>query len=144
MRLTLTLGCLAAAMFGVPAPLLAQYDKTPPINIADAVAATPADMKPYTEPLEHTSFRIEMVPIPAGTFTMGSPASEAGRRDDEGPQHAVQIAPFWMSRHEITWNQYKSGATASIRSAAPLTTNRQPPATKSPTLSLDQPHPTPT
>jgi formylglycine-generating enzyme required for sulfatase activity len=107
MRLTLTLGCLAAAMFGVPAPLFAQYDKTPPINIADAVAATPAEMKPYTEPLEHTSFRIEMVPIPAGTFTMGSPASEAGRRDDEGPQHAVQIAPFWMSRHEITWNQYE-------------------------------------
>ena len=29
----------------------------------------------------------EMVVVPAGTFTMGSPPDEKGRYDSEGPQH---------------------------------------------------------
>ena len=33
----------------------------------------------------------QMVKVPAGTFTVGSPASERGRGDDEGPQHSVTI-----------------------------------------------------
>jgi formylglycine-generating enzyme required for sulfatase activity len=34
----------------------------------------------------------EMIVIPAGEFTMGSPATENGRYDKEGPQHKVTIA----------------------------------------------------
>ena len=35
--------------------------------------------------------------IPPGSFTMGSPASEPGRCDDEGPQHRVTIGyPLWV------------------------------------------------
>jgi formylglycine-generating enzyme required for sulfatase activity len=35
--------------------------------------------------------------IPPGTFLMGSPGSEEGRFDDEGPQHVEAIASgFWM------------------------------------------------
>src|SRR4051794_1027564 len=33
----------------------------------------------------------EMVVIPAGTFTMGSPAGEVGRYNDEDPQHKVTL-----------------------------------------------------
>jgi formylglycine-generating enzyme required for sulfatase activity len=33
-----------------------------------------------------TAFDVEYVAIPAGTFLMGSPDNEIGRRDDEGPQ----------------------------------------------------------
>ena len=47
-----------------------------------------------------------MVPIPGGTFTMGSPASEAKRSEDEGPQHEVTIRPFWMGKMEVTWDEY--------------------------------------
>lgn len=47
-----------------------------------------------------------MVPIPGGTFTMGSPADEPGRSPDEGPQFRVEIEPFWMGKHEVTWDQY--------------------------------------
>ena len=50
--------------------------------------------------------KIEMVPIPGGTFLMGSPESEADRNDDEGPQREVKISPFWMGKYEITWDQY--------------------------------------
>jgi formylglycine-generating enzyme required for sulfatase activity len=47
-----------------------------------------------------------MLPIPGGTFTQGSPASEEKRGDDEGPQHKVEIAPFWMGKYEVTWDEY--------------------------------------
>ena len=33
----------------------------------------------------------QMVVVPSGSFTMGSPSNEAGRYDDEGPQHVVRI-----------------------------------------------------
>jgi formylglycine-generating enzyme required for sulfatase activity len=38
---------------------------------------------------------------------MGSSDSEAGRQPDEGPVHEVKIAPFWMGRHEVTWNEFE-------------------------------------
>jgi formylglycine-generating enzyme required for sulfatase activity len=50
----------------------------------------------------------EMVVVPPGGFTMGSPADEAGRGDDEGPQRQVTIAkPFAVAKFDVTradWN----------------------------------------
>ena len=77
------------------------------IDIPEARADSPEEMKPYTEMIEHTQATIELVPIPGGVFTMGSPESEADRREDEGPQHQVKIEPFWMSKYEITWDAYE-------------------------------------
>ncbi|MGN7740393.1 dihydropyoverdine dehydrogenase [Pseudomonas sp. 22526] len=52
----------------------------------------------------------EMVVLPAGTFTMGTPDDEVGREPDEGPMHDVTFAkPFAMSRFQITageWDSY--------------------------------------
>ncbi len=64
------------------------------------------EMKPYAEPIEHTELSIDMVPIAGGTFMMGSPDDEADRKDDEGPRREVTVAPFWMGKYEITWDQY--------------------------------------
>jgi formylglycine-generating enzyme len=51
--------------------------------------------------------KLELVLIPAGEFQMGSPANEAQRDDDEGPQHKVRITkPFYMGRHEVTREQF--------------------------------------
>jgi len=63
-------------------------------------------MQAYAEALDHTDVVIDLVPIPGGSFTMGSAAEEAERGDDEGPQHTVRIDPFWMGKYEITWDQY--------------------------------------
>ena len=56
--------------------------------------------------------------IPAGTFLMGSPASEAGRYDDEGPQHRVTLTKgFWMMEHEVTqgeWHAVMGGNPATF------------------------------
>lgn len=75
---------------------------------ARAVAQEPAagTHQAYAEPIEHTELRIDMVPIPGGTYQMGSPENEAGRGDDEGPQRTVTISPFWMSKFEVTWDLY--------------------------------------
>ena len=46
----------------------------------------------------------EMIFIPAGEFTMGSPAAEQGRYNNEGPQHGVTIAkPFAVSKYDVTF-----------------------------------------
>ncbi|OFW42014.1 MAG: hypothetical protein A3J29_00525 [Acidobacteria bacterium RIFCSPLOWO2_12_FULL_67_14b] len=49
----------------------------------------------------------EMVVVPAGSFVMGSPASEAGRIGAEGPTHPVTIArPFAVDRYEVTFAEW--------------------------------------
>jgi formylglycine-generating enzyme required for sulfatase activity len=49
-----------------------------------------------------------MVVIPPGSFQMGSPQTEAGRSDDEGPRHEVTIPrPFAMGRCEVTVEQFR-------------------------------------
>jgi len=60
----------------------------------------------YTETVPGSSARFEMLAIPGGTFTMGSPPSEKGRGGDEGPGRPVTIRPFWMARTEVTWDEY--------------------------------------
>jgi formylglycine-generating enzyme required for sulfatase activity len=88
--------------------LPASAEETPPaLEIADSKAASEDAMKPYTEQIEHTDVTIDLVPIPGGEFLMGSPESEEGRNEDEGPQHKVQVDPFWMSKCEITWDAYE-------------------------------------
>ncbi len=49
----------------------------------------------------------EIVVVPAGAFTMGSPKSEQGRSDNEGPQHVVTISkPFAVGKLHVTVDQF--------------------------------------
>ena len=57
----------------------------------------------------------EMVVIPAGEFRMGSPGSEQGRFDDEGPQHPVRVERFALGRYEVTRGEYAAFAAATGR-----------------------------
>ncbi|GHU52511.1 hypothetical protein FACS1894200_13060 [Spirochaetia bacterium] len=50
----------------------------------------------------------DMVRIQGGTFTMGSLANEAGRWDNEGPQHKVTLSGFSMSKTEVTQKDYQA------------------------------------
>lgn len=47
-----------------------------------------------------------MVAVPGGTFTMGSPTTEAGRFDNEGPQHAVSVKAFALAKYPVTVDQF--------------------------------------
>ena len=49
----------------------------------------------------------QMVVVPAGSYRMGSPSSEEGRYDSEGPQHQVTISqPLAVGVYEVTRGEY--------------------------------------
>jgi formylglycine-generating enzyme required for sulfatase activity len=48
----------------------------------------------------------EMVGIPAGSFTMGSPPGEHGRFDSEGPQHGVSVRAFALGKYDVTNEEF--------------------------------------
>jgi formylglycine-generating enzyme required for sulfatase activity len=108
MRCTLTrllAGCVIVA--GVGAILYPQ--PTRPAAAQPASAATkiePLKHKGYVETILGSKVSFDMVPVPGGTFVMGSPTSEAGRGEDEGPQHPVTVRPFWMGKCEVTWDEF--------------------------------------
>lgn len=53
----------------------------------------------------------EMIAVPAGSFVMGSPPSEPGRYDNEGPQHKVTIAyPFAVAKFDVTFDEWDACA----------------------------------
>tara|TARA_R110000787_G_scaffold3868_4_gene14803 strand:+ start:11237 stop:12946 length:1710 start_codon:yes stop_codon:yes gene_type:complete len=83
-------------------------------EFADAVLTEVAFVEPSEEivaapepvqagPQRDCSICPEMVAVPGGTFQMGSPDSEPGRVGNEGPVRSVTVAPFVMSRSEITY-----------------------------------------
>lgn len=52
---------------------------------------------------------MEFVLIPAGEFMMGSPDSEVGRYDSEGPTHKVTIkTSFYIGKYPVTQRQWKN------------------------------------
>ena len=60
-----------------------------------------------------------MIVVPAGEFMMGSPATEKGRYDDEGPQHEVTIArPFAVSKFDVTFADWD--ACVSVGGCTPV------------------------
>ena len=66
-------------------------------TITIPLSGLPSDAKP-----------LEMVLIPAGTFTMGSPDDERGRYSREGPQHEVTITQaFYLGKYEVTQAQWE-------------------------------------
>src|SRR5215467_868859 len=59
---------------------------------------------------------MEMVWIPAGSFVMGSPASEAMSKGDERPQTRVTLTQgFWLGKMMFTIGQWKGVTGRDVR-----------------------------
>ena len=67
----------------------------------------PVTRKSYAETIERDGVKaaFDMIAIPGGTFLMGSPSTEKGRKEHEGPQHPVAIKPLWVGKCEVTWGE---------------------------------------
>ena len=52
--------------------------------------------------------KMELIWCEPGTFTMGSPASEVGRFEDELQHKVVLTKGFWLGKYEVTQAQWKS------------------------------------
>ena len=57
----------------------------------------------YTQTIPDAEMTFDMVPIPGGSFMMGSRDGD----EDENPPHQVEISPFWMGTHEVTWDIFE-------------------------------------
>jgi formylglycine-generating enzyme required for sulfatase activity len=71
------------------------------------VAKRPATQVTALEPVLTNSIGMEFVLIPAGTFMMGAPDSDAEAYDEEKPAHRVSIIqPFYLGKYPVTNRQY--------------------------------------
>ena len=69
---------------------------------------------------------LEMVAIPEGTFTMGSPPNEKDSYDDERPQQKVNVPTFFIGKYPITqaqWRAIASRTDLKVDPSAPLRVN---------------------
>ncbi len=57
---------------------------------------------------------LELVEIPGGEFTIGSPREEIGRIPNEGPQRKMTLPSFWMGKFEVTQDQWREVAKLPI------------------------------
>lgn len=81
-------------------------------SIHEIIAKTPdpeaSAMKSYAEKVRLANdANIDLIAIPGGEFSLGSPDSETDHKPDEGPQRKIKIEPFWMGKLEITWDLYR-------------------------------------
>ncbi|MBI4657968.1 MAG: SUMF1/EgtB/PvdO family nonheme iron enzyme [Verrucomicrobia bacterium] len=67
---------------------------------------TPPNFTNYVQHIPGTEASFELVAIPGGTITVGSPENEADREPSDLPQKTVTIQPFWMGRYEIRWDAF--------------------------------------
>ncbi|MEA3212636.1 MAG: hypothetical protein QOE70_5693 [Chthoniobacter sp.] len=92
---------------GGEAALVAEIYKKLKDPANEAVGRSAQGPAPYTATIAGSEVSYDMVPIPGGKFKMGSPDNEPGRKPDESPVHEVEIAPFWMGKTEVTWNEFE-------------------------------------
>ncbi len=80
-----------------------------------AHAQQPVKDKAWQLPLNANTY-LKLNWIPAGTFTMGSPETEPGRKADEGPQTVVTLSKgYWMAVTEVTIGQWKAVTGMNVR-----------------------------
>ena len=62
----------------------------------------------------NSSTQLEMLWVEPGTFTMGSPTTEAGRYNDE-TQHRVTLSKgFYLGKYEVTQAEYEAVMTGNV------------------------------
>ncbi|TFH42043.1 MAG: formylglycine-generating enzyme family protein [ANME-2 cluster archaeon] len=79
-------------------------------TVTPTTKETPASViaSSATDKTTTNSIGMEFVLIPAGEFKMGSPSSEEGRNDREGPVHTVTIEKaYYLGKYEVTQKEWR-------------------------------------
>jgi formylglycine-generating enzyme required for sulfatase activity len=92
------------------------YNTNPQIQFTGRVGGSPQNDENNSSGKKDTKNKseIEFVDIPGGTFMMGSPVTERGRKDDE-IQRKVTLNAFKMSKYCVTFEQYDAFCEATNR-----------------------------
>ena len=72
--------------------------------IGDISLAQTSKDKNYIQNVPGTTVSFSMQAIPGGTFNLGNNKS---KNNDEKPEVKVEIDPFWMGTHEVTWDLFE-------------------------------------
>ena len=62
----------------------------------------------FKEKIPGTIVDFEMIAIPGGKFTIGSPETESYRTENEGPQKEISLASFFIGKWEVSWIEYEA------------------------------------
>jgi formylglycine-generating enzyme required for sulfatase activity len=76
--------------------------------------SAPLAGSPWALPLA-TGGALQMVWVPPGSFTMGSPATEPGHRDDETQFQVTLTHGFWMGATEVTVAEWRDVMGTDLR-----------------------------
>ncbi len=100
---------LAAGLLAVGGAGCTREDAKPPARTTFAsgrlLATTPVNGQSFTL----DGIALDLLPIPAGTFRMGSPFAEPGHTVLESPQTWVTISrPYWLGRTAVTHEQWRT------------------------------------
>jgi formylglycine-generating enzyme required for sulfatase activity len=115
-RTSFLVGLFSTAIVFLPASL--GYAQAKKNSAGSGVSKPAADFSSYKQVIPGSKVSFEMVPIPGGEFMMGSPATEGKRKDDEGPQKKVKVDPFWMAKHEVTWDEFELFSSRNMEARA--------------------------
>lgn len=80
--------------------LLITYNCVPAQSSADTI------FQKYEQLIPGSTVKFVMIPIPAGTFSMGSSTNDKMKETDELPQHVIKLSAFWMGAYEVTFDEY--------------------------------------
>lgn len=83
----------------VPAVLLG-------MQTVSAQTSSRSDFQPYEQTIPGSTVKFSMVPVPAGSFVMGSPDGAPGHKPDEGPAKTVRLDAYWMGAKEVTYDEF--------------------------------------
>jgi formylglycine-generating enzyme required for sulfatase activity len=75
-------------------------------QVCIAQANDPKAFEPYEQTIPGSSVKFKMVPVPEGSFTMGSAPTEPLRQADEGPPKKITLSAFWMGAYEVTYDEF--------------------------------------
>ncbi|MHC4642202.1 MAG: formylglycine-generating enzyme family protein [Planctomycetota bacterium] len=110
-RIFVAIIVLSAGLLFSAETTIASADMNAPISAGTIASLTSVSALPgkYIETVtdaDDGKFTFNMVLIPGGKFTMGSLNKEAGRKDNEGPQHEVKLDPFYLCTTETTFELF--------------------------------------
>ncbi|ABG51392.1 protein of unknown function DUF323 [Trichodesmium erythraeum IMS101] len=84
---------------------------TPTVDGGGKIIKQDTKLTQYFRETIAQQLELEMVIIPGGNFTMGSPESEEGSYHDERPQNDVTVSPFFMGKYPVTQGQWRAIAS---------------------------------
>ena len=75
---------------------------------AEPASQVAAAKRPVQLEVKSNSIGMELVELPAGKFTMGSPAGEKDHQANEEQVAVALTKPFWLAKTEVTQGQFKN------------------------------------